>query len=379
MNGKTEEVILLVPRYHTNLEPIVQGFTEIGFRVHVYPRRSSIAEIRNADNKLNIEDRMITRVLNLGNRKVNFFRFINMWKTLNEFKANSDSMKIFVRCEASLFGFISLCLVFVSRTRKFTTVYTQYPIANPRVNQVIWIFIVKNVFKFKYFSQVFVKPDYSSRRFKEIDSYTNWMLSELSSNRAFIPFALPNICREERSKTWKMISVGKSEQRKGLMEIVEVCRKLWVDGELNYTLDLVLQVLNNDHKIFFCELFNSVSDLIEEGRIKIYTNLNALQTRIKISESDFLILNSINEPASFVQFEALALKVPFILNRSNGSSYLLPDGFGLKKIDTISSLREGILDMVENFDMYKKDIAKIQVLYSVDLNGASIATKWLNT
>jgi glycosyltransferase involved in cell wall biosynthesis len=378
MNGKSEEVILLVPRYHTNLEPIVRGFTEIGFRVHVYPRFSSIAEIRNANNKLNIEDKMINRVLNLGNRKINFYRFINMWKTLNEFKETSESMKIFVRCEASLFGFISLCLVFVSRTRKFTTLYTQYPISNPRINQVIWIFIVKNVFKFKYFSQVFVKPDYSSRRFKDIDSYTNWMLSELSSNRTFIPFALPNIYREEKPKTWKMISVGKSEQRKGLMEIVEVCRKLWVEGKLNYTLDLVLQVLNNDHEIFFYELLNSVSDLIEEGRIKIYTNLNAFQTRIKISESDFLILNSINEPASFVQFEALALKVPFILNRFNGSSYLLPDGFGLKKIDSISSLRVGILDMVDNFDMYKNDIAKIQVLYSLDLNGANIAKNWLN-
>ena len=34
--------------------------------------------------------------------------------------------------------------------------------------------------------------------------------------------------------------------------------------------------------------------------------------------------------------------------------------------------------MVDNFDMYKNDIAKIQVLYSLDLNGANIAKNWLN-
>ena len=377
MNRKSKEVILLVPRYHTNLEPIAHGFIEIGFRVHVYPWRSSIAEIRNVNNQLTIEDKMITRVLRLGQRNLSMYRFINMWKTLNDFKENSESFKIFVRCETSFFGIVSLCLVLVSKSRKFTTIYTQYPIVNPKLHQSIWIFLIKKVFKFKYFSQVFVKPDKSLIRFNDLKSYTSWLKSELSMNNEFIPFALPYISKIDKSKTRKIVSVGKSEKRKGLIELVEACRELWIEEKLYLTLDLILQVTKEEHETYLNTLLEIAFDLVSEGQITIYRNLSALETRVKISTADVLILNSYDEPASFVQYEALALRVPFIMNRSNGSSYLLPDGLGIRKINSKESLKLGILEMVGHLNINIEQINEVHSVLSVNLNGVEVANRWL--
>lgn len=377
MNEKSEEVIFLVPRYHTNLEPIVQGFIDNGHEVQIFPWRRSIAEIRKVDKKLTFGDEAITRVLKLGFTQKYIYRIFNMLKVLINLKKSSKSVRMFVRCETSFFGVVSLLLIVASGMRKNSTIYTQYPIIHPKTHQLVWIYLVKNLLKFKYFSQVFVNPDKSNLIVRNIEVYKDWIDSELKFHSQYIPFAVPQLEELRNFKTGKIISVGKAENRKGLIEVVDVCRELWTEGSLNKTLDLIIQVHNDSQKQYLRKLEGITSDLVARGLVNICINLDTMETRAKIDASDFLILNSYEEPASFVQFEALALKVPFILNRSNGSSYLFPNGLGVKKIDSRIELKLGILELEEYLHMHIDDIDKVQAFLGVELSGAEIAKRWL--
>jgi hypothetical protein len=377
MNRNIRDIIFLVPRYHTNLEPIVQGLLDNGYELHIYPWRKSIAEIRIIEKKLIFEDEKITKILKLVGKHLRIYRAFNMLKILNDFKKTSRSVRIFVRCETSLFGIVSLFLILASGMRKNTTIYTQYPIIHPRLHQSVWVYILTKLLSFKYFSQVLIFPDKSRKYFDNIDDYRTWLSSELKSNVKYIPFAIPLVGELRRAKSGKIVSVGKAEVRKGLIEIVEVFRELWTEGALNKTLDLVVQVHDKSHEAYLSRLKIIASDLIAGGQVRINVNLDTMQTREIIATSEFLILNSHDEPASFVQYEALSLRIPFILNRSNGNSFLLPDGLGIKKIDSKTELKMGILEMAEYLNKYENGIDKLQAVLSIDLSGTEVAKRWL--
>lgn len=375
----TNKIVFLIPRFHTNLEPIVSEFVQYGYQIHIFPWNSSIAEIRNASGNLSFCDDALKGKIKVFRFEFFYFRFWYMTKKLKKIKESSPSFKIYLRGELSFFGIVSTALILCAGMRNQTTIYTQYPKKSKSIHHKTWKFLIVNLCGIRYFTQVYSFPDESINLFKDLSIYREYIEKRLLRNSDYIPFSIPRIENISKQKFTKkdIISVGKAEPRKGFTELIEVFNRNSYRFLESNKLILVLQVLNNKHQNYLNSLMEMSKDLIDQKKIEFHINLSTQQTRDKINKAAILILNSVNEPASFVQWESISIGTPVIINISNGSSDLLPQDYGVLKVSTIIQLEEAVVKMVKEISLQEQRIVDLKNVLVNYLEPYQIMRKWV--
>lgn len=372
-------IIFLIPRFHTNLEPIVNEFVEHGHNIQIFPWSSSIAEIRNASRNLSFCDNALKANIKALSFEFSYFRFWHMTKKLKKMEDSSPSFKIYLRGELSFFGILSTALILFAGLRNQTTIYTQYPKKSKSFHHKAWKFLIVNILRIRYFTQVYSFLDESMSTVQDLTVYREYIDKRLMHNSDYIPFSIPTIENSSKLNVTKkdIISVGKAEPRKGFTELIEVFKRNNDRFLENHKLILVLQVLHGKHQNYFNTLTEMSKDLIEKKKIEFHINLSTQETRDKICKAATLILNSINEPASFVQWEAISVGTPVIINTSNGSSNLLPQNYGVLKISTINQLEDAIVRMIKEIPLQEQRVVNLKKVLVDYLEPKQIMKKWI--
>lgn len=371
---------LIVPRYHTNLEPIVSAFIESKHQVYVYSFKRSIAEIRSENANINFIDLSSSSKSNFIPRHV-FRNLENLIKSLKQNISDSTNDVVFTRSEISIIGITNLVAILVTRLKKQTVVFTQYPISNPKIHQIVWKYIIRRILRLGYFSQVFLSYDNLLDKNETILEYSEKLKKCLNNHDLFIPLAMPkieneNLFRRSNVDVKSIVCIAKCDPRKGLEELIGMYLELDASLPIVTKLKLVVQVLNKKQCIFL-ENLKEKFDMTSLGNIEIYTNVSPKEAREIIGSSDIFILNSVNEPASFSQLEAIALGIPVILRRSNGSSSVLPNSFGVGKINDSKELKVITRDFIANWSNQKTDVEKLRRELLSIIGADVISEKWL--
>lgn len=372
-------IVFLIPRFHTNLEPIVSEFVKHGYKIQIFPWNSSIAEIRNDSGNLKFYDNALKAKVRVFKFEFSHFRFWHMTKKLKKIKESSPSLKIYLRGELSFFGVVSTALILFAGLRNQTTIYTQYPKQSRSIHHKTWRFFIVNLLGIRYFTQVYSFPDESISAFKNLSLYREFIGKRLLGNSDYIPFSLPMIENISKQNLLKkdIISVGKAEPRKGFTELIEVFNRNSDRFLESHKLILVLQVLNSKHQNYLNSIIEKSKDLIDKKKIEFYINLSTQLTRDKINKAAILILNSVNEPASFVQWESISIGTPVIINVSNGSSDLLPQDYGILKVSTIIQLEDAVVKMIKEISLQEQRVVDLKNVLVNYLEPNQIMRKWI--
>lgn len=362
------------------MEPIVRQFLELGYQVEIYNFRRSLAEIRNTDNNLRIVD--LPKHEKLG--KI-YKQSRNLFQNLRSNIDQDASNIYFARSEVSSIGIsILIALIFLG-VRNSCVIFTQYPIYRPRFHHILWAFLIKRFFRMRYFTQVLTSFDSFDNQFARISDYGANLRKILQQNSEYIPLPIPkiefdttvknsNFIYKQESRSF--VTVAKCEPRKGLDLLIDKFQSISNQLDCNWRLKIHLQVLNENHKKFLKHLMNTY-DLPNSNQIEIYINCTTEETRLSIRNSDVFILNSRNEPASFSHLEALSLCIPIIINRSNGSSSILPNQFGVTKIEASSELMASMITYAMNVTSLKSEISQLNMEIGKIINANALAKRWL--
>lgn len=363
------------------MEPIVKQYLELGYQVEIHNFRRSFAEIRKAQNNLKIVD--MPKYDKFGRTfKQSRFLYQNLRTNVNR---NAPNI-YFARCEVSSIGISILISLIALGVRNNCVIYTQYPIYNPKFHHILWKFLIKRVLRIKYFTQVLTSFDSSDNYFAHISEYGENLRKVLRQNIGYIPLPIPKIEFDTKVKNRNVvkqnsflsfITVAKCEPRKGLDLLIEIFQSISNQIDSNLKLKIHLQVLNDNHKEFLNYLIDKY-DLRNTDQIEVYINWTTEETRWSIQNSDIYILNSRNEPASFSHLEALSLGVPIIINRFNGSSSILPNQFGVTKIETLIELSESMISSIMNAKKLKSEIVQLNMELEKIIGPDAVAMRWLS-
>ena len=147
----------------------------------------------------------------------------------------------------------------------------------------------------------------------------------------FVPFSV-DINQKEMSQSiegFKLLSIGKFEDRKNHLMLLKVI-KLLIDDGFNLQLKLVGEVSKDVHKknLLICKNFieeNSLTDFVS-----IIINVPHIKIMKLYRESDLFILPATEEPASISILESVGQGIPAICSDTNGTQcYLTQNNFGI--------------------------------------------------
>ena len=128
---------------------------------------------------------------------------------------------------------------------------------------------------------------------------------------------------------FKLLSIGKFEDRKNHLMLLKVI-KLLIDDGFNLQLKLVGEVSKDVHKknLLICKNFieeNSLTDFVS-----IIINVPHIKIMKLYRESDLFILPATEEPASISILESVGQGIPAICSDTNGTQcYLTQNNFGI--------------------------------------------------
>ena len=147
----------------------------------------------------------------------------------------------------------------------------------------------------------------------------------------FVPFAvdIEKIDHESNKSFFDLLSIGKFEERKNHLMLLEVFQKL-LDNNFPVRLTLIGEVSKEIHeeKLRICKSFINQNNL--NDNVKILVNLDHSDISQYYKTSDIFILAATQEPASISVLEAIGLGTPTLCSNTNGTRYyLLENDFGL--------------------------------------------------
>lgn len=299
--------------------------------------------------------------------------------------SDSSPNVIFARSEVSIIGILNILAIISLGLRKVSVVYTQYPLKNGRLHQKIWAYAIEKILRIPYFSQVYVRPDIVNIKCESLSKYSKVLAENLLMHPNFIPLALPEMNEQMYLKGRKkreqspveIFTTAKSERRKGLEELINIFLELKDGVPGGVKLKIVLQITSENQKRYYELLINKFQSNIDKNDIEIFINRDPFQTRKIMNESDLYVLNSRNEPASFSHLEAIALNIPVIINRDNGSSSVLTDDFGVRKIQTANELKIAIETSISHLSYQKRNIRDLRAELERNISPKEISKLWL--
>lgn len=145
----------------------------------------------------------------------------------------------------------------------------------------------------------------------------------------FVPFVMePSLSPEK--KEWfqggriNILCVGKYEERKNILMLLEILAKL--SGQYNLSLTVAGECVDHFEREYKEKLESYISEHGLSKRVNLLENIAHEDMERLYKNADLFVLPSTREPASVSQLEAMAFSVPVICSDTNGTSCYVKEG-----------------------------------------------------
>lgn len=349
-------IMYVAPAYHPNQTPIVKGWVEGGDRVRFI-----------IQYHMSIEDKKYTQAVDLGYSRLfrlaekiyglvgrgitdaypQYFSDKCGFPTKRKLKEQFDEFRpdfVIVRER----NFYSMMVnSFCKKRRIPCLLYNQTPLydSEPPRNDLAHRIVKKLTPQIRY-----------------TPVYGDVNKGYLDENAHYIPFIMePQMAPEERygneedysKKTLNILSVGKFEERKNHLMLVDVFLELV--KSYNIRLTLVGNTYSNYHEEYLKRLKQYIDEKHLNDKVDIHVNIPKEGMDEFYRDADLFVIPSTAEFASVAQLEAMAYAMPVIASDTNGTScYIKGNGKIFKdmdsedlklKIEEIISYRAGMIEM----------------------------------
>jgi len=337
--------LYIAPRFHTNQIPIMKGLKENGFSVSFFSHYAG-----NIEDYSYVQPEIIgyspfflcmnyiyTRVFRRNDPMamdkkllLGFPPFFKLAKRLK--RVNPD---IVIIREKSVY---SMVCYFLCRLYGFRTIlYNQSPVYG-KVKRDFMHWLVNSATPKVRMTPVMGKETITDQ--KEEGTF-------------FVPFVMePEVAPEEkyfmRDGVIHILTVGKYEKRKNLIEMVKVFQSL--EKEKPMVLTIVGECSTGFHKAYYQALEQYIIEHNLSNKVRLMKNLSREDMKREYQQADIFVLPSTREPASISQLEAMAFSVPVICSDTNGSECYVQQGHNgfLFRDNDMEDLKQKLMLFLQN-------------------------------
>jgi glycosyltransferase involved in cell wall biosynthesis len=295
---KSKKVLFVVPRIHTNMLGMLEGFIELGFEINIVSIDPSANILRNHP-QIKIISAGTLSTISL------FFLVSDMRPTLVILRSSNK----YTRQIGRICFFKRFSTVVYEQTAALRCIGLKHAIKD------IYQFLKRFVLFFQFKSVSPIKKDSGGPKCRALcKEYFTFPIS-----RSLL--RMSNI----KDDSFTVIIVGKlNQERKQLREGLIAVRNSGIQGKLVIIGEVSSKLIGQD---------NSQEMLLEEAskvpstlKVEIISSLTHEEALKMIAKSHVLLLSSKNEPFSVSPLEAMALGTVPIVPETNGSSFLIQNG-----------------------------------------------------
>lgn len=340
--------LYVAPRYHTNQIPIMKGLTENGHEVKFLSHYAGKIEdytyvvpvIIGYSAIYRVFDYIYVHLIHKNDPKsadkkllIGFPPLLRLNKELKEWKPD-----VVVIRERSVYSMVTYLLC---RCHHYKTIlYNQSPVYDNIKNDIPHK-IVRTLTPNVRMTPVLGRN--SDGKEKEAGTF-------------FVPFVMELELSPDR-KTYcrngiiHIFCVGKYEQRKNLLMLIEVIKDLAAKYEISLT--IAGECSTEFHRKYYQKAKKMVEEAGLKDKVSLLQNLSREEMKAKYAEADLFVIPSTQEPASISQLEAMAFSVPVICSDMNGSACYVNHGHNgfLFKDNDMESLKLEVEKIVANEEL----------------------------
>lgn len=145
----------------------------------------------------------------------------------------------------------------------------------------------------------------------------------------FIPFVMEPALSPEKKKWFQdgkinILCVGKYEERKNILMLLEILEKL--SAQYNLCLTVTGECVDHFEREYKEKLESYISEHGLSKRVNLLENIAHEDMERLYKNADLFVLPSTREPASVSQLEAMAFSVPVICSDTNGTACYVKEG-----------------------------------------------------
>lgn len=342
-------IVYIAPMFHTNQVPIVKGWLERGHKVSFICQYNGKTEnhkyctpyimgysflfkiIRAFHSLLHKSGNQHSAYPEAFQDKCGFPPFFKLFIYLK--KLNPDVVVLRERSVYSIFAYL------ICRIQNISCIlYNQTPLWDPEPP--------RNDFPHRV-----VKKLTPSVRITPVSG--NSETGHFDSNAVYVPFVIePQLAPEHRhyfmDQKISLLCVGKFEERKNHLMLLEIMCRLLTDYPLHLT--LVGEVSTEYHKKYYKKVQDFIDAHNLQASVSCYTNCSPDKMSDFYCLADIFVLPSTGEFASVSQLEAMSYSLPVIVSDTNGTSCYVEDGVNgyLFRDNDISDLQTKITAIISD-------------------------------
>ncbi len=316
-----QDVVFIVPRFHTNLLGWVAAIESTGRNVDFIINGCGHSE-KNTHNRRRVvvTQRLLPRSWATSrNRFVRGVSAVTETFSLRELFAAVRSTKgkhVVLRFTYSLFAILFLILLLLRGQRPI--IYTQNPLplsgTTPQDSNRLRRRIQRHLGLSEISPVSIDQPEHAFR-------------APVLGSNAFIPFCVESgTARSRVAETCEIVCIGKFQRRKRHIEVVGAVASIRDQLDIAARLTIVGEVSTSDHHAYLDEVVEEVARLKAEDSVRILLNMSPDATQGILRESEIFVLFSHDEPASVSQLEAMANGLPVLIGVDNGTANYVGHG-----------------------------------------------------
>lgn len=284
--------MFIVPRYHTNMIPLVSGLQQFGYNTHIVAHRA-----------LNGEDHSLVKPIVIKSKEISL---------VDAEKIISNICPTYIIIRELKYGFPRIVRAGM-KNGALAVYYEQWP---------LYFNGFKGVFRQIYISAY--KALYSAPK-KRITPVLGDIGGMKSKNTFLVPFPAPVLNADNRAyfsnNQITVLCVGKlSMSRKRHIWLINALDEIEGDCQIIVVGSGPNQVTDNSRFKYYNSLINTINRSKNRENIKIITNLAYAALQKLYLKSDVFVLPSKNEPFGMSPIEAMAAGCAVICSDTNGSS-----------------------------------------------------------
>ena len=316
-----QDVVFIVPRFHTNLLGWVAAIESTGRNVDFIINGCGHSE----KNTHNLRQIIVTQSLLPRSWATSGNRFARGMSALMEtfsvrklFAAvrSTEGKHVVLRFSYSLFSLCCLMLLLLRGQRPI--IYTQNPLPFGGTTLQYSNRLRRRIQRHLGLSEI--SP-------VSIDQPEHAFRAPVLGSNAFIPFCVESgTARSRVAETCEIVCIGKFQRRKRHIEVVGAVASIRDQLDIAARLTIVGEVSTSDHHAYLDEVVEEVARLKAEDSVRILLNMSPDATQEILRESEIFVLFSHNEPASVSQVEAMANGLPVLIGVDNGTANYVSHG-----------------------------------------------------